>query len=537
MERAGDKVKKREFFEMLPAIVVVAGAFLLPLSLITIYAFNTKGELAFFSPLNLHVIKFTFYQAILSALLATVIGLPGAYLIGRTDFKFKGVFSALSSIPFVMPSVSMALGFFTFYGSKGVLNEYFLWPIFHVRFEPLFSMLGIVMGNAFYNFPLVMIVVGGAIAGVNRIHLEAAKIDGASDFEAFMYVELPIIFPSLISAFLLSFIYCFTSFAVVLMIGGARYATMEVQIYMYLKTLLDFKNAAALTVLQLSFIFAFTLIFSLLKKGFGVFSQEISAFRVSFPRWGYVYIFFIAVFAFGPIFSQAFAGFWDFQSDSFTFQWMRNLFSGQMDPYIGNSIFSAIFWTFIFALSSSLLVVTLSSSASRVVQKRKLHLLDAVFTSPLAVSPVTLAFGYIILQGYLYLTFPVEIVAIYTIISFPIGFQIFSSAWERFPDSVDDAASIDGANFWVKLFKIHLPILKKQIWSSFLFSFAISMGEMGATMVLYDPRFPTISVSAYRLFSSRHIPQAQALGTLLTLSTFVIFYVLEKPFFSKKESF
>ena len=171
------------------------------------------------------------------------------------------------------------------------------------------------------------------------------------------------------------------------------------------------------------------------------------------------------------------------------------------------------------------------------VQKRKLHLLDAVFTSPLAVSPVTLAFGYIILQGYLYLTFPVEIVAIYTIISFPIGFQIFSSAWERFPDSVDDAASIDGANFWVKLFKIHLPILKKQIWSSFLFSFAISMGEMGATMVLYDPRFPTISVSAYRLFSSRHIPQAQALGTLLTLSTFAIFYVLEKPFFSKKESF
>jgi thiamine transport system permease protein len=527
-------VKKRENIELLPTIVLMVGAFLIPLFLIVLYAFKSEGGLNFFSPLNLHVVKFTFYQAMLSALLATALGLPAAYLIGKTSFKFKGIFSAFSSVPFVMPSVSMALGFFTFYGSNGLLNEYFLWPLFHVKFEPLFSLLGIVMGNAFYNFPLVMLIVGGALAGVNPVYLEAAKIDGASTFKGFFHVELPIIFPSLVSAFLLAFIYCFTSFAVVLMLGGARYATMEVQIYMYLKTLLDFKDAAALTILQLTFVFLLSFALSALKKGFGAFSQELSTSKAKFPLWGYFYMLFIGIFAFGPIFSQVFGGFWDFQRSHFTFEWMQSLFSGRMDPYIGNSIFLAILWTLVFALTSAFFVVILSSVSGHAVQKKKTRFWDAFLTSPLSVSPVTLAFGYVVLQGYIYIAFPIEMIVIYTVISFPIGFQIFSSAWERFPTSIEDAASIEGANFRVKLFRIYLPILKPQMLSSFLFSFAIAIGEMGATMVLYDPRFPTISVSAYRLFSSRHMPQAQALGTLLTLATFAIFYTMEKPFLAKK---
>ncbi len=533
MERVGDKVKKGEYLQALPTIVLMVGAFLLPLSLIIFYAFESGGHLDFFSDLNFHVTLFTFYQAVLSALLATALGLPAAYLLGRASFKFKGFFSALSSVPFVMPSVSMALGFFTFYGSNGILNAYLLHPIFHVSFTPLFSLLGIVMGNAFYNFPLVMLIVGGALAGVNKIYLEAAKIDGASRLETFFYVEFPLIFPSVASAFLLAFIYSFTSFAVVLMIGGARYATIEVQIYMYLRTLLDFKSAAALTILQLSFVFAFAFLLSILKKGFGIFSQESSSSKASFPLWGYFYMIFISIFAFGPILSQVLAGFWDFQGNSFTLQWMKNLFSGRMNAYIGNTVFMAIFWTLIFALTSSLFVVLLSSVSARLSVKKS-GFLDALFTSPLAVSPVTLAFGYVILQGYFYLSFPVEIIAIYTVISFPIGFQIFSSAWQRFPSFVDDAASVDGANFLTKLFKVYLPILKPQMISSFFFSFAIAIGEMGATMVLYDPRFPTISVSAYRLFSSRHIPEAQALGSILTISTFLIFYAIERPIWTEK---
>ena len=538
MEPIGDHVKKKSTFELTPAIAFMAGAYLVPFILIVVYAVKFGGKVSIFTPLNSHVVYFTFYQAILSTILAIAVGLPGAYLIGRTNFKFKYVFSALSTIPFVMPSISMALGFYSFFGYNGILNTYFLWPIFHLRFEPLYSLMGIVMGNAFYNFPLIMIVVGGAISTLDPIYLEAARIDGASKFKGFLHVELPMIFPSVATSSLLAFVYCFTSFAVVLMIGGARYATLEVQIYMYLRTLFDFKGAAALTLLQLIFIGIFTFLFSILRRSSGIFSGEkISEARSRFPKWGYAYVIGMIIFVFGPIFSQIIAGFWNFQSSKPTLEWVNRLFSGMVNSYIGNSSTVAILWTIVFATSSALLVVLLSITGAHAVQKRHSSILEALFTSPLAVSPITLAFGYVILQNHFSLPFPVEIIAVYTVISFPIGFQTLLSGWERFPTEIDDAASVDGAGFWTKTLKIRIPILKPQIISAFLFSFAIAMGEVSATMLLYDPQYPTISISAYRLFSSRHIPEAQALSALLTVATFFIFYFLEKPFSDKKGGF
>ncbi len=527
-------MKRKDILEMTPATVFMAGAYLVPFILIVVYAVKLGGEISIFTPLNSRIVSFTFYQAVLSTILAIVIGLPGAYLIGRTNFKFKYVFSALSTVPFVMPSISMALGFYTFFGHNGILNSYFLWPLFHLRFEPLFSLLGIIMGNAFYNFPLIMIVVGGALSTLDPIYLEAARVDGATRLKGFLHIELPMILPSIATSSLLAFVYCFTSFAVVLMIGGARYATLEVQIYMYLRTLLDFKGATALTILQLGFVGIFTFLFSILRKSAGIFSEEISGARSRFPKWGYIYVIGMIIFVFGPIFSQIISGFWNFQSSRLTLEWVSRLFSGTVNSYIGNSAVSAIVWTIIFATSSAIIVVLLSITGAHAVQKRHASVLEALFTSPLAVSPITLAFGYIILQNYFFLPFPVEIIAIYTVISFPIGFQALLSGWERFPTEIDDAASVDGAGFWTKTLKIRIPILKPQIISAFLFSFAIAMGEVSATMLLYDPRYPTISISAYRLFSSRHIPEAQALSALLTVATFFIFYFLEKPFSSEK---
>ncbi len=517
-----------------PTFFFMGGAFFFPLFLIISYAFKSGGSFSVFSPLNLHVIEFTVYQALLSSALAFFIGMPGAFLLARKQFRFKTAFSALSTVPFVMPSVSMALGFYTFYASNGFLNRYFLWPLFHVRFSPLFSLTGVVMGNAFYNFPLIMIMVAGALSSVERSGVEAALVDGASLFKAFWHVELPIIFPTAVGAFLLAFIYSFTSFAVVLMIGGARYATIEVQIYMYLKTLLDFKDAAALTLFQLLFIFTIGILFSNMKKGFGTFSQTFSQAKGRMPLWGYIYVILLSIFAFGPILSQIFSGFWDFQSSHFTLRWFFNLFSKEITSYVGNTVGTAVFWTFFLSFSSSVLVVFLSMNAGRFCAQKRNVFLESFFTSPLSVSAVTLAFGYVLLQRYIYIPFPLEMIFVYSVISFPIAFQIFSSAWSRFPFFLEEAAAMDGAGGWTKFFKIDVPMMRPQMYSAFLFSFAIAMGEMGATIVLYDPRYPTISVSAYRLFSSRHVPEAQALGALLTITTFFVFYALEKPFFGEK---
>ncbi len=530
-------MKKKSFLELTPAVLFTVGAYIFPLTMLFVYTYKIGGNISIFNDLNFQIFKFTTYQAILSTMLAVAMGLPGAYLIGRTRFKFKGIFAALSTVPFVMPSISMTLGFISFFGHNGLLNAYFLWPIFHVRFEPLFTLLGVVMGNAFYNFPLTMVIVGGAISTLDPVYAEAAKIDGASRLKSFIFVELPILLPSIIASALLIFIYCFTSFAVMLVIGGAQFSTLEVQIYMYLTTLLDFKGAIGLTLIQIFFIGLIASLFSILRRSTGTFSQEISRVNSKFPSWGFFYILGIFIFVFGPIISQVFSGFWNFQNSTFTLEWFERLFSGRMDPYIGNSIFLSIFWTLVFSTLSAVLTIILSITAAHAVTKIKAPIFDALFTSALAVSPVTLAFGYLVIQNYIPLSFPLEIIPIYTMLSFPIGFQTLLSGWQRFPSEIDEAASVDGANWIQKTFMIRIPILKPQIISTFFFSFAISMGEMGATLVLYDPRFPMISASAYKLFSSMHVPEAQAFGALLTIATFLIFYALERPILTDNRSF
>ncbi|MGC8610980.1 MAG: ABC transporter permease [Athalassotoga sp.] len=526
-------MKNRYIFSIMPAAIFTAVFYLLPVIVLFVYTYKTGTFV--FNSLNLQILKFTSYQAFLSTLMSFAMGLPGAYLIGRTRFKFKGIFAALSTVPFVMPSISMTLGFISFFGHNGIFNSYFLWPIFHVRFEPLFTLLGVVMGNAFYNFPLTMMIVGSAISNLDPVYSEAAKIDGASKFKSFLFIEFPILLPSVLSALILTFIYCFTSFAVVLVIGGAQFSTIEVQIYMYLTTLIDFKGAMDLTILQVALIGSIVLIFGILRKNAGIFSQEISRSNSKFPLWGILYLTVISIFVFGPIISQVFAGFWNFRNSTFTLEWVYHLFSGRMNPYIGNSVIAAILWTVIFSLSSAILTVILSITSAYAVNKIKNAFFDIIFTSSLAISPVILAFGYLVLQNWIPLNFPSEIIPIYTILSFPIGFQIFLSGWQRFPEEIDEAASVDGANWFQKLTLIRIPILKPQIISTFFFAFAISMGEMSATMVLYNPEFPTISISAYRLFSSMHVPEAQALGSILTIATFIVFYILEKPLFRENQ--
>ncbi len=522
-------MNKRSFFELAPALLFTVGAYIFPIAMLFIYTYGMGGKISIFNALNFQIFKFTTYQAILSTILAVAMGLPGAYLVGRTRFKFKGIFAALSTVPFVMPSISMTLGFISFFGHSGILNTYFLWPIFHVRFEPLFTLLGVVMGNAFYNFPLTMIIVGSAISILDPVYAEVAKIDGASRLRSFISVELPILLPSVIASALLIFIYCFTSFTVMLVIGGAQFSTLEVQIYMYLTTLLDFKGAIGLTLIQICFIGLIASVFSILRRSSGTFSQEISRTNSKFPLWGFFYILGVFIFVFGPILSQIFTGFWNFQNSTLTLEWFERLFSGRIDPYIGNSVFSSIIWTLTFSTLSAILTIVLSITAAHAVTKIKIPIFDALFTSALAVSPVTLAFGYLVIQNYVPLTFPLEIIPIYTMLSFPIGFQTLLAGWQRFPSEIDEAASVDGANWIQKIFMIRIPILKPQIISTFFFSFAISMGEMGATLVLYNPRFPMISASAYKLFSSMHVPEAQAFGSMLTIAIFLIFYILERP--------
>ena len=106
-------------------------------------------------PYYLKIIGFTVRQALLSTLLSVIMGLPGAYLLARYDFRGKGLIQALTTVPFVLPSIIVVLGFVRFFGNNGILNRV-LMAVFNLEEPPLrilYSLQAILLAHAFYNFP------------------------------------------------------------------------------------------------------------------------------------------------------------------------------------------------------------------------------------------------------------------------------------------------------------------------------------------------------------------------------------------------
>ncbi len=161
----------------------------------------------------LHIIVFTIEQALLSTLASILLGLPGAYLLARYNFKGKIIVKAMTTVPFVLPSIIVVLGFVIFFGNNGILNR-MLMGLFHLDNTPLkilYSMKAIILAHTFYNFPICIRLVSAVWSRINPNLERAAQSLGANGSRLFIRVLLPQIMPGILAASALIFIFCFTS--------------------------------------------------------------------------------------------------------------------------------------------------------------------------------------------------------------------------------------------------------------------------------------------------------------------------------------
>ncbi|MFM8424429.1 MAG: ABC transporter permease, partial [Chloroflexota bacterium] len=202
-----------------------------------------------------HSLLFTFYQAILSTLLTFVLGLPAAILFSKFDFRGKSLLRALTAVPFMLPTVVVAAAFNSIFSPRGLFSFFF--PSFIIQPSPFILIL---IAHTFYNTSIVIRIVGNAISRLDPKLEASARSLGADTFHVWKDVILPILRPSLLAAALLVFMFDFTSFGVILLLGGSQFATLEVEIYIRALQLPNLNLAALLSVIQL----IFTLIFSIL---------------------------------------------------------------------------------------------------------------------------------------------------------------------------------------------------------------------------------------------------------------------------------
>ncbi len=231
-------------------------AFFYPLSRILALTFDSSTLTSENLQLAGRVLVFTFYQAALSTLLTLLLGLPAAYLFARYDFPGKSFLRALTIIPFMLPTVVVAAGFSALLGPRGVVHV--LLP--SLAFNFMGTLSAILVAHVFYNTAIVIRIVGNAISSMDPRLEAAARSLGADPVRVWRHVTFPLLRPAIMASALLVFLFDFTSFGVILLLGGSQFATLEVEIYLRVLKLPNLSLAALLAMIQL----ACTLVVSIL---------------------------------------------------------------------------------------------------------------------------------------------------------------------------------------------------------------------------------------------------------------------------------
>ncbi len=472
---------------------------------------------------NSGVVKFTFFQAFLSATLVVLIGIPLARILARRRLPsyMASSLNVLSKVPFVVPGISMALGFMIFLGRRGLLNT-LLSPL-GLKVDILYTFEAVLLGHVFYNVPVVVYVVGTLWERLDGSLLEAAEMDGAGELKSLFLVELPILLPAIASSFLMAFTYCFTSFAVVLILGGVRYSTIEVSIYTYLKVLLDFRTALSLTIFQTLFLAFVALIrYSLDRR---VHFQAGEPLKRDMKPLDWLYLIFVTVIVIVPLILSVLGGVLKRGSWGFTLEGFEYLFKGTWSSVLGVPMHRVLRDTFIIALMSSVVSTVVSLLSSRIsIRIPSFSLLPYL---PTTISTVTLAMGYVILGMRMPIGEIPLISMLHAVISLPMTHVILESSWRRIDPSIEESAKVDGAGVFRTFFSVQLPLMWRGLARAMTLAFTVSMGDLSGVMTL-SRRTVTISSAIYRLFASRHVKEALSLNTLMMIVVISIFFIGER---------
>ncbi|GAB4400506.1 MAG: iron ABC transporter permease [Anaerolineales bacterium] len=490
------------------------------------------------------VLIFTFWQATLSTLGAATLGLPAAYITARYQFAGRSLFRALTAVPFVMPTLVVAAAFDTLIGASGWINQ-ILMAVFNLAVPPLHltnSLTAIVLAHIFYNTTIFIRTVGDFAARIDP-HLAAAACTlGASRWRAFWHVSLPLLMPAIIAAALLVFLFNFTSFGVVLTLGGPRFATLEVEIYRQVTGLFNLPMAAALSIIQLLCTLLLTVIYTRLaarlSRPLGLQSPQrtqtpLRSHRARVLTFGVLAA--TAALLILPLFSLAARSFFSLEhgrdrtalQSGFTLQFYAALFTQDRPGIVQTSPQRAILVSLAYAAAtvalSLLLGLPTAWTLARAPLPRLTALLDPLLMLPIGTSAVTLGLGFIVALDTPPLDLrasPLLIPLAHTLVAFPFVVRSLTPALNSIQPRLRHAAATLGANPLQVIATIDLPLTARAVLVAAVFAFTISLGEFGATALLARPEYPTIPTLIYRYLSrpgGLNYGQALALSALLML--------------------
>ncbi|UCZ92443.1 ABC transporter permease [Gordonia sp. WA4-43] len=471
----------------------------------------------------------TLGQAAASTVLALAAAAPIAWLFARVRGTTALVLAVVVTVPFVLPTVVVGVAF------RSLLSG----PLAFLHIES--GLPAVLAAHMFINIAVVVRVVGAAWRNLDPRLLEAARSLGAGRVRATMTVVVPRLVPATASAAALIFLFCSTSFGVVIILGAGELRTLETEIYTQAIGYFRIPEAVALSMLQIVVVIAALLLTRVFAdpasrgSGGGARRAERNR-RVAGGRWTRPAVWVVgawtAVLLVGPVLVLMVRSVRPVAHGDWTLAGYRAL----AEPVNGVTPLESLRYSLVTATAATAIALVVGTLAA--VALHRAHgvvgaIGSAVSLIPLGISAVTLGFGYLIVLAslpYEIAASPAVIPLVQALIAIPVVIRIMMPALESVPVWLRHAAATLGATPFRVFATVDLPIVGRSMGAAGGFAFVMALGEFGATSFLARADTTTLPVligSALNRPGAENLATAMAASVVLVIATVVAVVVVE----------
>jgi thiamine transport system permease protein len=458
-------------------------------------------------------IWFTVWQATASTVLTMLAALPLTAVLSHYRFPGRNLLKAAVAVPFVLPTVVVGSAFVAL-GFTG-------------------SVWAILAAHVFYNVAVVVRTVGGVWSRIDPSLVAAARTLGATRLRAFREVTAPLLAPAIAAASSIVFLFTFTSFGVVLIIGGLAQRTIEVEIYQQAVTFLNLPVAGALGLAQLVGVAAIMTAYSRFQERHSRRFRLVDEAQALRPVTGRSRVLVPAVIAitYGLLFTPLVVLFRrSFSGDAAGWRFLIDPGRLAIRPLdaVGNSLLFAVL-TAIIATTVGVMAATVVARSTRGVG----NWFDVVLMLPLGTSAVTIGFGFLVA-----LDRPVDIRTsvlliplAHALVAVPFVVRTSVPILRSIRPRLREAAAVLGASPVRVWREVDLPIVARAVAVGAGFAAAISLGEFGATAFIARPDTITIPTLIFRLLGrpgAVTYSGAMALAVILMVITTAVILAIDR---------
>jgi thiamine transport system permease protein len=435
---------------------------------------------------TLQVVWFTIWQATASTVLTLVAGLPLAWATARLRFRGRELVRALVVIPFVLPTVVVATAFL---------------DLLPPRYDR--GVVPILLAHVFFNLAVVVRVVGGYWERLEPRLWDAAATLGAPPGRRFRELTLPALRPALAAAAALTFLFCFTSFGIVVILGGPTRLTLEASIYDQAARAFDLHAAAVLSLLQLAAVALVVIVSSRLEARAGLVAPLAPAAAAARRPRGHERTALVAILAAtalllgAPLLAlveRSLSG-----PNGVSLDFYRAL--GRETPTLLVTPWHAVVNSVVYATAATAIALGIGGLAAVAAAGRATRWLDTAVMLPLGASAVMLGYGFLIsfdtapidFRGSLWLVPVVQ-----ALVAAPFVVRVLTPALRAIDPRLREAASVLGAPPGRMRREIDVPLVLRPLGIAAGLAFAICLGEFGATVFLARSDHPTLPVAIFR---------------------------------------